>query len=109
MRRFILENLESNSDRVVSDVRMMMQDQAPPLAGFPPNARPVDWRLWLAVGGLVAAFLFGLQWSQQRGASEALTAQLSKTQQQLTEAQQNLLSLQSADASAASQRCGARH
>ena len=101
VRRFIIENLESNTDRVVSDVRLMMQDQAPPLAGFPPNARPVDWPLWLALGGLVAAFLFGLQWSQQRAASEALRAQLSKTQQQLTETQQNLLSLQSADAAAA--------
>ncbi|HEY4973674.1 MAG TPA: response regulator, partial [Steroidobacteraceae bacterium] len=100
VRRFINENLESNADRIVSDMRLMMQDQAQPLAGFPPNARPPDWRLWLAVSALVVAFLFGLQWSQQRGASEALAAQLSKTQQQLTEAQQSLLSLQSADAAA---------
>lgn len=101
VRRFIVENLESNADRIVSDVRMMAQDQTPPLAGFPPNARAVDWRLWLAVSGLVLAFVFGLQWSQQRGAAEALAEQLSKTQQQLSETQQNLLSLQSADAAAA--------
>jgi CheY-like chemotaxis protein len=97
VRRFILENLESNADRIVSDLRMITQDQAPPLADFPPNARPPDWRLWLAISGVVLAFLFGLQWSQQRGASEALANQLSKTQQQLSDTQQNLLSLQAAD------------
>jgi CheY-like chemotaxis protein len=101
VRRFIVDHLESNADRIVREVRLMMQDQTPPAAGFPPSERPMDWRLGLAVAGLVAAFLFGLQWSKQRGASEALSAQLAKSQQQLTEAQQNLLSLQTADAAAA--------
>jgi len=100
VRRFIVENLESSADRIVSDVRMMIQDQTPPPAGFAPSERPADWRLWLAVAGLTAAFLFGLQWSKQRGDSEALATQLAKTQQQLTESQQNLLSLQASDAAA---------
>jgi CheY-like chemotaxis protein len=98
VRRFIVENLENNADRIVSDVRLMMQDQTPPPVGFAPSERPADWRLWLAVAGLAAAFLFGLQWSKQRGDSETLATQLAKTQQQLSEAQQNLLSLQAADA-----------
>jgi CheY-like chemotaxis protein len=101
VRRFIVENLESSADRIVSDVRLMVHDQTPPAAGFAPNDRPTDWRLWLAVGGLVAAFLFGLQWSKERGDSDALAAQLTKTQQQLAETQQNLLALQTADAAAA--------
>ncbi|HEX2788940.1 MAG TPA: response regulator [Steroidobacteraceae bacterium] len=101
VRRFISENLESNADRIVSDLRLLMQDQVPPSAGFEPAARPPDWKLWLAAAALVAAFLFGLQWSKQRGGAEALTAQLAKTQQQLTDTQQNLLSLQAADAAAA--------
>jgi CheY-like chemotaxis protein len=101
VRRFIVENLESSADRIVSDVRLMVQDQTPPAAGFAPSDRPTDWRLWLALAGLVAAFLFGLQWSKQRGDSEALAAQLTKTQQQLAESQQNLLALQTADAAAA--------
>jgi CheY-like chemotaxis protein len=100
VRRFIVENLENNADRIVSDVRLMMQDQTPPPAGVAPSERQADWRLWLAVAGLAAAFLFGLQWSKQRGESEALAAQLAKAQQQLTEAQQNLLSLQATDAAA---------
>jgi CheY-like chemotaxis protein len=101
VRRFIVENLENSADRVVSDVRLMVQDQTPPAAGFAPSDRPTDWRLWLAVAGLAAAFLFGLQWSKQRGDSDALSAQLTKTQQQLAETQQNLLALQTADAAAA--------
>jgi hypothetical protein len=102
VRRFISENLESSADRIVSDLRLLAQDQAPPPpAGFKPNASPADWKLWLAVAALVAAFLFGLQWSKQRGGAEALSAQLAKTQQQLTETQQNLLALQTADAAAA--------
>src|ERR1700686_2452603 len=101
VRRFISENLESNADRIVSDLRLLMQDEVSPAAGFPPRARPMDWRLWLAAAGLVAGFLFCLQWSKQRGGADAVATQLAKTQQQLTEAQQNLLSLQTADAAAA--------
>jgi hypothetical protein len=102
VRRFISENLESSADRVVSDLRLLMADQVPPPAsGFGPSARPLDWKLWLAAAALVAAFLFGLQWSKQRGGAEALTAELARTQQQLSDAQQNLQSLQAADAAAA--------
>jgi CheY-like chemotaxis protein len=100
VRRFIVENLESSADRIVSDVRMMMQDQTPPPAGFAPSERPADWRLWLAVAGLAAAFLFGLQWSKQRGESATLAAQLATAQQQLAETQQTLLSVQATDAAA---------
>jgi CheY-like chemotaxis protein len=100
VRRFIVENLEQSADRVIGDVRLMLHDQTPPPAGFAPSERPADWRLWLAVAALVAAFLFGLQWSKQRGDSDALATQLAKSQQQLTDTQQSLLALQSADAAA---------
>jgi CheY-like chemotaxis protein len=103
VRRFIVEHLESSADRVVADVRLMLQDQAsqPVVPALPPE-RPTDWRVWLAVAGLVAAFLFGLQWSKQRGESEALAGELTKTQQQLADSQQTLLALQTqvADATA---------
>ena len=55
VRRFISENLESNADRVVSDLRLLMQDQVQPSAGFEPSSRPMDWKLWLAAAALVAA------------------------------------------------------
>jgi CheY-like chemotaxis protein len=100
VRRFIVENLEQSADRVIGDVRLMLQDQTPPPSGFAPSERPADWRLWLAVAALVAAFLFGLQWSKQRGDSDALATQLAKSQQQLADTQQSLLALQTADAAA---------
>src|ERR1700722_10314114 len=57
-----------NAPPLPQDLRLVMADQAPPAAaGFEPNARPLDWKLWLAAAALVAAFLFGLQWSKQRG------------------------------------------
>jgi CheY-like chemotaxis protein len=103
VRRFIVEHLESSADRVVADVRLMLQDQAsqPVVPALPPE-RPTDWRLWLAAAGLVAAFLFGLQWSKQRGESEALAGQLTNAQQMLADSQQTLLALQTqvADATA---------
>jgi CheY-like chemotaxis protein len=102
VRRFIVENLESNADRIVGDLRLLVQDQTPP-ADVPPRPRPTDWRLWLGVAGLAAAFLFALQWSKLRGDSDALGAQLAKTQQQLSEMQQSLVSLQTADAAASAQ------
>ncbi|MGH8231330.1 MAG: response regulator, partial [Steroidobacteraceae bacterium] len=101
VRRFMLENLESNADRIVGDLRLLVQDQAPHPSGPPVSSRSGDWRVWLAVAGIAAAFVFGLQWSKQRGESEALTHQLSSAQQQLAETQQNLDSLQAADAAAA--------
>ncbi|MFI4867961.1 MAG: response regulator [Steroidobacterales bacterium] len=102
VRRFIVDSLESSADRVVGDVRLAMQDHAPPsAAAASAGARGGEWRLWLGVAGVAAALLFGLEWSRQRGAADTLAAQLTKTQQQLTESQQSLLSLQAADAAAA--------
>jgi CheY-like chemotaxis protein len=109
VRRFISENLESSADRIVSDLRLLLEDPLPRSAGFAPHARPRDLALWLAAAALVAAFLFGLQWSRQRGAAEALAAQLTTTQQQLSEAQQNLQALQAADAAAVVAEPGAEN
>src|ERR1700684_1662664 len=78
VRRFISENLESSADRIVRDLRLLIQDQVQPSAGFEPSSRPMDWKLWLAAVALVAAFLFGLQWSKQRGGAEALSEQLTR-------------------------------
>ncbi|HEY1725427.1 MAG TPA: response regulator [Steroidobacteraceae bacterium] len=101
VRRFLVENLESNADRIVGDLRLLAQDQAPRPASPALGPRAGDWRVWLAAAGLAAAFVFGLQWSKQRGQSEALSSQLSTAQQQLSETQQTLDSLQASDAAAA--------
>ena len=100
LQRFVAENAENQADRVVGDVRLMLQDRVP--QNLPPPEPASHGGLWLGILGLIAAVLFGWQWQQQREASVALSAQLAQSQQQLTAAQQELQDLQANDAAAAS-------
>jgi CheY-like chemotaxis protein len=101
MRRFTVDHMESQADRIIGDMRLLLQDQPPSAAQFPRRAPPVRWGLWLGVASVLVASLFALQWFRERTASELLAAQLAQSQQQLQTAQQNLSSLQAADAAAA--------
>jgi CheY-like chemotaxis protein len=101
MRRFTVDHMESQADRIISDMRLLLQDQPTSAAQFPRRARPVRWGVWVGLAGVLAASLFALQWFRERTASEQLAAQLAQSQQQLQTVQQNLSSLQAADAVAA--------
>jgi len=103
LRRFLVDNLESQSDRIIADVRLLLEDQPPESALVPP-ARTGHWGLWLGLAALILAALLGVQWQQQRGAALALSAQLAHTQQQLASSQhslQELQDMQAANAAAA--------
>src|SRR5665213_1943668 len=100
LQRFVAENAENQADRVVGDVRLMLQDRVP--AYLPPPEPASHGGLWLGILGLIAAVLFGWQWQQQREASVALSAQLAQAQQQLTAAQGDLQAVQANEAAAAS-------
>jgi type II secretory pathway pseudopilin PulG len=100
LQRFVAENAENQADRVVGDVRLMLQDRVPQT--LPPPEPASHGGLWLGILGLIAAVLFGWQWQQQREASVALSAQLAQAQQQLTAAQGDLQALQANEAAAAS-------
>ena len=101
MRRFVVDHMESQADRIVGDMRLLLQDQPPISSAFPPRARPMNWGLWLGMVAVLGAFLLGLQWFKEHNISEQLAAQLAQSQQQLLATQQNLNSLQAADAAAA--------
>jgi CheY-like chemotaxis protein len=101
MRRFVVDHMESQADRIVGDMRILLQDQPQSSSEFPPRGRAVRWGVWLGLAGVIVGFLFALQWFRERTASEQLAAQLAQSQQQLLSAQQNLSSLQDADAAAA--------
>jgi hypothetical protein len=101
MRRFVVDHMESQADRIIGDMRLLLQDQPPTSAAFPPRARPLSLGLWAGLAGFVIAFLFALQWFKQHNESDQLAAQLAQSQQQLIASQQNLTSLQAADAAAA--------
>jgi len=100
LRRFIVDNLESQSDRVVGDVRLLLQDREPAPLVSQARSAPPGWGLWLGLAGVVLAILFALQWARERGDSAQLSAQLASTQQQLGDSQKSLQALQAADAAA---------
>ncbi|HWW19175.1 MAG TPA: response regulator [Steroidobacteraceae bacterium] len=101
MRRFVVDHMESQADRIVGDMRLLLQDQPTSAAQFPRRPQPVRWGLWLGLAGVAVASLFAVEWFHERTASEQLAAQLAQSQQQLQTVQQNLSSLQAADAAAA--------
>jgi CheY-like chemotaxis protein len=103
LQRFVAESLENQADRVVGDVRLMLQDQVPPGPPIAPEP-PLHGGVWLGILGLIVAALFAWQWQQQRQDSAALSAQLTQSQQQLTAAQQDLQAVQANDAVVASAR-----
>jgi CheY-like chemotaxis protein len=101
MRRFVVDHMESQSDRIVGDMRLLLQDQPPTAADLSRRVRPLNWGPWLGLAALVAASLLGLQWSKEHTQSQQLAAQLTQSQQQLVTTQENLTSLQAAEAAAA--------
>ena len=101
LRRFVVDTLESQADRIIGDLRLLMQDAAAEPAGEAPRERGRRLVPWLAAAGLLLAAVFAVLWWQMRGDSAALTARLNRSQQQLTQTQHSLQSLQAADAAAA--------
>jgi CheY-like chemotaxis protein len=97
LRRFVVDNLETQADRILGDMRLLLQDSLPePLAEPPSAARRLA--PWLAAAGFLLAGLFGVLWWQRVGQVGMLSTRLSQSQQQLAQTQQ---ALQSANARAA--------
>ncbi len=106
LRRFVVDTVENQGDRIIGDVRLLLQDalQAPPAGATRPPGRSAA--PWLAAAGLLAAAAFALLWWQQSTHTAALTVRLGASQQQLEQAQQSLQSLQAASAAAAAAAAG---
>jgi CheY-like chemotaxis protein len=97
LRRFMVDNLETQADRILGDMRLLLQDSIPePLVEPPSAARSMA--PWLAAAGLLLAVLFGTLWYQRQGEVATLSTRLNESQQQLAQTQQ---ALQSANAQAA--------
>jgi len=101
LQRFMSENLENQADRVVGDVRLMLQDRSALDASVPARPQHAQAGIWVGLAGLIVAALLGWLWQQQRLDSAALSAQLALAQQQLSATHEDLQSLQAADAAAA--------
>jgi CheY-like chemotaxis protein len=97
LRRFVVDNLETQADRILGDMRLLLQDSMPePLEEPPSSAR--NAAPWLAAAGFLLAVVFALLWWQRQGEVGVLNARLSEAQQQLVQARQ---ALQAANARAA--------
>ncbi|HEX4024376.1 MAG TPA: response regulator [Steroidobacteraceae bacterium] len=112
LRRFVVDTVESQSDRIIGDVRLLLQDAIPQPQGD--GARAPVPRLparsaapWLVAAGVLAAAVFALLWWRQSSDTAALMARLDASQQQLGQTQRGVEALQAAAAAAAAARAAA--
>jgi CheY-like chemotaxis protein len=97
LRRFVVDNLETQADRILGDMRLLLRDSMPEPVLEPPSAAR-SAAPWLAAAALALAALFGALWWQRSTQLNMLNARLALSQQQLAQAQQDL---QAANAKAA--------
>jgi CheY-like chemotaxis protein len=104
LRRLMIDSLESHADRIVGDMRLLLQEQGAPT----PLALPGPLRrasrhlgLWIGAAGLVLALVLGLQWFNERNGAQQLRSELAQLRLRLADTQQSLQTLQAADAAAA--------
>ena len=105
LRRFMVDNLETQADRILGDMRLLLQDSMPEPLVEPPSAAR-NLAPWLAAAGLLLAGFFGLLWWQRQGEVGSLNKQLSQSQQQLSQTQQALQSANAKAAAAAAAQSG---
>ncbi|HWG76392.1 MAG TPA: response regulator [Steroidobacteraceae bacterium] len=103
LRRFMVDNLETQADRILGDMRLLLQDSMPEPLPEPSAAR--NLAPWLAAAGLLLAGVFALLWWQRQGELGTLNNRLSQSQQQLSQTEQ---ALQSANAKAAAAQAAAQ-
>ncbi len=112
LRRFVVDNLETQADRILGDMRLLLQDSMPEPTVEPPPGVGHRAAPWLAAAGFMLAALFGVLWWQRGADFAALRVQLDRSQQQLSDTEQKLQALQLADAraqAAASGQGAAQH
>jgi CheY-like chemotaxis protein len=106
LRRLVIDSLESHADRIVGDMRLILQEQIAPaplaLPAPPPRLSSMRSGVWIGAAGLVLALALGLQWVNERNGAQQLRSELTQLQHRLADTQQSLQSLQAADAAAAS-------
>jgi CheY-like chemotaxis protein len=103
LRRFVVDNLESQADRILGDMKLLLQDTVPEPVAEPAESFGTRAAPWLAAAGFLVAVVFGVLWWQRTVQSSALSMQLARSQQQLADTQRSLQMLQSASRTASPQ------
>jgi CheY-like chemotaxis protein len=87
MQRFVADHVDTQAERVVADVRLLLKDQPapipPPMGNYGPPESGSSGGIWIGIAGVFIACFAGWQWQQQRLDAASLAAQLSQAQQQL--------------------------
>jgi CheY-like chemotaxis protein len=87
LQRFVADHVDTQAERVVADVRLLLKDQPapipPPIGHYGPPESGSSGGIWLGLAGVIIACFAGWQWQQQRLDAASLAAQLSQAQQQL--------------------------
>jgi CheY-like chemotaxis protein len=89
LRRFVVDNLETQADRILGDMRLLLRDSMPEPVLEPPSAAH-SAAPWLAAAGFALAAVFGALFWQRSTQLNLLNARLTQSQQQLAQAQQDL-------------------
>ncbi len=94
LRRFVVENLESNADRIVGDLRLLLRDETPAASREPSGAS----RLALVLGGLAAVLAIGVGvlWYRALDQQRQLQQQLTGVQTELQQASAHMQTLAAA-------------
>jgi CheY-like chemotaxis protein len=87
LQRFVADHVDTQAERVVADVRLLLKDQPPPVVPpvnhYGPTETSSAGGIWIGIAGVIIACFAGWQWQQQRLDATSLAAQLSQAQQQL--------------------------
>ena len=87
LQRFVADHVDTQAERVVADVRLLLKDQPPPIPPpvnyYGPPESGSSGGIWIGLAGVIIACFAGWQWQQQRLDAASLAAQLSQAQQQL--------------------------
>ena len=86
LQRFVADHVDTQAERVVADVRLMLKDQPPPLmpiGQYGPPQSGSSGGIWIGIAGVIIACFALWQWQQERLDATSLAAQLSHAQQQL--------------------------
>jgi CheY-like chemotaxis protein len=107
LRRFVVERLDNNAERIVGDVRLLMQDAGAPAGAATPAATtataatspqpgtaspPQRWLPWLAaLAAALLALAVGLLWWRDTAGQRELQAQLAAARTAAAAAEQRAL------------------
>jgi len=100
LRRALVANIDTQTDRITAEVRALLLESLPPPSPGAPTARPpIPWGWVVASVALAIALLSTTLWWRNVGALDRVTAELAQMRRAVAEQQADLAALTSGSAS----------